>query len=249
MIDAILMTFRRSTLAFVTTALLFGASAGYSDSPVRAVPNFNLVDLQGKNHELRRAEGKAVVLFFTGNGCPIARKSVEKLKSLRERFGSDIAFWLINTYAADSRKECRKEYDDFHMRPLTYLRDPRQELALVLGVERTAEVVAIGTETWRVFYQGAIDDQFTEGAQRPAPEQKFLENALTQFTSGQLVAINRTQSRGCRINFAFDPPDLANLYACRVAPLLQSHCVECHQAGGIGPWAMDFTNMCVIIRE
>ena len=30
------------------------------------VPNFNLPDLGGRNHELRRAEGKAVVLFFTG---------------------------------------------------------------------------------------------------------------------------------------------------------------------------------------
>src|SRR5207244_7268256 len=30
------------------------------------VPNFNLPDLGGRNHALRRAEGKAVVLFFTG---------------------------------------------------------------------------------------------------------------------------------------------------------------------------------------
>ena len=59
----------------------------------RAVPNFNLVDLQGRNHELRRAEGKIVVLFFTGNGCPIARQSVAKLKALQDWLGHDVTFW------------------------------------------------------------------------------------------------------------------------------------------------------------
>jgi hypothetical protein len=233
------MTFRPVALSSVILALLFAAIHSYSDSPTRPVPNFNLVDLQGNNHELRRIEGKAVVLFFTGNGCPIARKSIEKIKALRDHFGTDVAFWLINTYAADSREDCRKEYGDFKMWPLIYLRDPKQEVALVLGVERTAEVVAIGTETWRVFYQGAIDDQLSEGAQRPAPEQKFLEDALTAFTSAQPVSTNHTQAHGCRINFAFDPPDRAALYTTRVAPLLRSHCAECHREGGIGPWAMD----------
>ena len=59
----------------------FGASEPGFAKP-REVPNFNLLDLNGRNHELRRAEGKAVVLFFTGNGCPIARQSVSKLKRL-----------------------------------------------------------------------------------------------------------------------------------------------------------------------
>jgi mono/diheme cytochrome c family protein len=198
------------------------------------------LDLRGKNHELRRAEAKAVVLFFTGNGCPIARKSVDKLKALRQHFGTDVAFWLINTYATDSREECRKEYAEFDMAPLTYLRDPKQAVALVLGVERTAEVVAISTETWRVFYRGAIDDQFTEGAQRPAAERKFLEEALTQFTSGEPIAAAGTQAHGCLVSFgSADPLSAPTLYASRVAPLLRSHCADCHQSGGIGPWAMD----------
>ena len=113
-------------------------------------PNFNLLDLTGRNHELRRAEGKAVVLFFTGNGCPVARQSIGKLKRLQERFGKDVTFWIVNTYPNDSVSDCWKEVADFRMRPLTYLRDPKQGLALALGVERTAEVVAIRTDDWSV---------------------------------------------------------------------------------------------------
>jgi len=205
-----------------------------------AVPNFNLLDLRGKNHELRRAESKAIVLFFTGNGCPIARKSIDRLKSLNDRFGKDVAFWIVNTYNNDSLEDCRKEYGDFSMRPLMYLRDPKQSLALVLGVERTAEVVAIRTDTWRVFYQGAIDDQFSEGAQRPAPEQNFIEMALAEFTSGKEVTIARTQAHGCLISFSVDDSiEAKTCYESKVAPLLRAHCAECHRSGGIGPWVMD----------
>jgi len=109
------------------------------------VPNFNLPDLNGRNHELRRAEGKVVVLFFTGNGCPIARQSISKLKRLHEQFGKDVTFWMVNTYSEDSSGDCHKEYQEFKMWPLTYLRDSKQGLAAAFGVERTAEVIAIGT--------------------------------------------------------------------------------------------------------
>ena len=45
-----------------------------------AVPDFSLLDLNGHNHQLQRAEGRAVVLFFTGTGCPIARKNSVKFR-------------------------------------------------------------------------------------------------------------------------------------------------------------------------
>ena len=61
-----------------------------ADAKPSEMPNFNLLDLSGRNHELRRAVGKAVVLFFTGTGCPIARQSVSKLLKLHERFGPDV---------------------------------------------------------------------------------------------------------------------------------------------------------------
>src|SRR5262245_55857124 len=53
----------------------------------REVANFALLDATGKLHELRRQEGKAVVLFFTANGCPVARQSAPKLNGLAQRFG------------------------------------------------------------------------------------------------------------------------------------------------------------------
>jgi mono/diheme cytochrome c family protein len=211
-----------------------------ANAVTREVPNFNLVDLREHNHQLRRVDAKAVVLFFTGNGCPVARQSVKKLKDLNDRFGKEVAFWIINTYAEDSRKDCRKEYADFEMQPLTYLRDPKQGVALALGVERTAEVVVIKTADWSVIYQGQIDDQLTEGAQKPKAEQTPLADALSAFIAGQPITAPHSTAHGCRISYtktgAADGPVS---YSQTVAPLLKQHCAECHREDGIAPWNMD----------
>src|SRR5688500_2338904 len=61
------------------------------------VLNFSLLDYAGKHYELRRADGRAVVLFFTGPGCPVARQIAPKLQKLSERFGKEgVVFWMIN---------------------------------------------------------------------------------------------------------------------------------------------------------
>jgi len=39
------------------------------------VPNFLLLDYRGKAHELHRAEGKAVVLFFPATVVPLRAKA------------------------------------------------------------------------------------------------------------------------------------------------------------------------------
>jgi mono/diheme cytochrome c family protein/peroxiredoxin len=223
----------------VALVLLLGFLAAAPRNASATAPNFNLVDLHGRNHSLRRAEGKVVVLFFTGNGCPIARQSVSKLKALRDRFGDDLTLWIVNTYTGDALEDCIKEYRDFSMWPLTYLRDPRQVVAMAFDVERTAEVVAISVGDWSVVYQGAIDDQFSEGAQRPKALTNFLQNVLTECLADKPVKLKRTQAHGCRINYAVPSDRTPISYAGQVAPLLEQHCVECHRAGGIGPWEMN----------
>ncbi|MSU32573.1 MAG: redoxin domain-containing protein [Pedosphaera sp.] len=179
----------------------------------RAIPDFALLDLQGCQFELHRAPGKAVVLFFTGVGCPIARKNARKLQSLSDQFRTNgISFWIINTYADDSVHAAQGEVMELNLRGLTYLRDPNQAVAQSLNVERTAEVVVVRLSDYKVLYQGAIDDQFTEGKERPTVLTPFLKTALKEFLAGQPVSVSRTASHGCRITFttaseAEVPPD------------------------------------------
>lgn len=209
------------------------------------VPNFLLLDYRGKAHELHRAEGKAVVLFFTGNGCPIARQSIPKLRELRRKFGGEgVTFWMINSYPEDDRASIRKEAEQFRVGSLPVLMDASQGLALSLNIQRTCEAVAINTKDWTVFFRGGIDDQLTEGAKKPEPTQRHLQAALTEFISDQAISHAKAPVHGCRIAFekVSDHPEGIVSYTKQIAPLLANKCVSCHSEGGIGPFAMSSYN-------
>jgi hypothetical protein len=239
-------------------------------SPQRLEPkadeviNFSLLDYKGKYYELRRSDARVVVLFFTSFGCPIARQSVPKLRSLRNQFESkDVSLWLVNSYPDDDPDDSTirmlvqsrnrglgpepdlKDAETMRLAllksvigNLPVLRDEAQLVAQRLGVTRTCEVIAIDTKTSTIIYRGAIDDQLSEGAQKPKATQKYLATALDEFLAGKPITTPKTQVHGCRIAFESEPPAQPISYNQAIAPLLQKHCVGCHSPGQIGPFAM-----------
>jgi hypothetical protein len=91
-----------------------------------------------------------------------------------------------------------------------------------------------------VFYRGAVDDQLTEGAKKPAPTAKYLQWALEEFLAGKPVTETTSAVHGCRIHVdaAKDSADAPISYSKEIAPLLMRKCADCHSAGNIGPWSM-----------
>src|SRR5437588_10403130 len=83
---------------------LRGAAANTEDLSRSAaeVPNFALIDHHGQLHELRRLGGKAVVLFFTANDCPVAGQSASKIRALRDKFAEQgVTVFMVNSSMAD----------------------------------------------------------------------------------------------------------------------------------------------------
>src|SRR5213080_1604360 len=79
-------------------------------APAEEVINFALIDHRGKLHELRRADARAVVLFFTGNGCPMAQQSIVKLRMLQQLYlERGVAIWMVNSNPGDDRASIIKE--------------------------------------------------------------------------------------------------------------------------------------------
>ncbi len=228
------------------------------------VINFSLLDYKGKYFELRRSDARVVVLFFTSFNCPIARQSLPKLKSLIKDFGGKgVDLWLVNSCTADdpddmmiqmlmmSRRNplapataftdtevMRLEMLKAAVGNLPVLRDENQLVAQSLGVNRTCEVIAIDPKTSTIIYRGALDDQNTEGTQKPEATTNYLATALGEFLAGKPVSNPRTQVHGCRITFENEMPKDPISYSRVVAPLLQKNCVGCHSPGQIGPFAM-----------
>ena len=202
--------------------------------------NFALLDHRGQSHELRRADARAVVLFFTGNGCAIARQSVWKLRALQQRYlDRGVTVWLINSNPKEDRTSLVEEAAALRSDPLPILKDETQGVARLLGVQRTGESIVISTKDWRIFYRGAIDDQFTEGAMKPRPTEKFLERALDEFLDGQPLSAAQTAANGCPIHFEIgDRGDAPVSFVKEVAPILTHKCVVCHRPGDVGSWVM-----------
>ncbi len=236
---SILYTIRRTAFAILVFSSLCARAA--SSAPAEEIINFSALDYKGANHELRRTDARAVVLFFTENGCPVARQSIEKLKDIRSKYADrGVVVWMIDSNAQDDRESIEKEVREFKINPLPVLMDDTQEIARLLSVNRSAETICLDASNWTVFYRGAIDDQLVEGAQKPEAKEKFVANALDQFLAGKTIERPKTVGRGCLITF--DPPadhkDTAVSYRTQIAPLLQAKCVSCHSPGNIGPFAL-----------
>lgn len=220
-------------MKLIAAALLLACA---SNALAEDIPNFSLLDYRGKYHELRRAEGRVVVLFVTGNGCPVARQSIQKLRSLRSKFASQgVVFWMLNANLQDDRKSIAEEAEEFRIGSIPILKDEVQAVARHLRVKRTCETFAIDTAAMKIFYRGAIDDQLAEGAQKDQAQEKYLDNALTEFLAGKPISVASTSPRGCLITYEKVEPVS---YATQVVPILQAKCVSCHSPGNIGPWSM-----------
>ena len=210
-------------------AILIG-SAVTSAAP-KQVPDFAMLDFRGNFHQLRRADAKVVVLFFTANGCPVARKSISPLRKLQEEFlEQGVRIWMVNSNSGDDRNSIRKEAEEFRTGSIPVLIDETQGVAAMLEVNRTATAVAIETSTWTVFYQGAIDDRLTEGSEKPAATEHYLRDALNEHLAGKPISKPSTVARGCIITIDDEPVSYA-----KVAPILEQKCFGCHSSGNIGP--------------
>jgi hypothetical protein len=219
------------------------ANAEREPKPAKAdeVVNFSLLDYRGRYHELHRTDAKAVVLFVAGNGCPIVRQSISKLRSVRSKFADKgVVFWMLNANSQDDRESVAEEAREFRIGSIPILMDELQAVARSLSVTRTAEAIAISTKDWTIFYRGAIDDQLTEGANKPQTTEKYLETALVEFLGGQPVTHPKAPVKGCLIKFEAEGGGKEEKvsYTKEIAPMLQHKCVNCHSPGNIGPFSM-----------
>lgn len=205
------------------------------------VPNFALLDHQGKFRELDyvlRSEGvKGLALFVQGNGCPLVRKRAPELERLKEAYGSQgIEFWMINANYQDEREDIAEEAAEYGFEGIPILVDESQLVAETLEIGRTAEMLLFGKDH-RLIYRGAIDDRMSYQKERPEAEKHFFKDAVDAYLKGEPVARPVTKAPGCKISFP-DKNEEAISYSEQIVPILKARCVTCHTKGGVGPFAL-----------
>ncbi|OWK38853.1 redoxin family protein [Fimbriiglobus ruber] len=240
-------------LLLVLTGTLAGAARGsgpQAPRPVppqqagvgRLVPDLSATDVTGKPVKLSEVgkNRKAVVVALTSTSCPISQKYLPALARLEKAYGSKgVAFVYLNPAATDTPETIRKARDSSGVVG-PYVHDKDGSLARAIGAESTGDVFVLDAKR-TVIYRGAVDDQYGFGYSRDAATHTYLTDALDAVLAGTAVKIRATEAPGCALELgdATGGPITAITYHNRVSRIMQSYCVECHRAGGVGPFPLD----------
>jgi len=235
---------------FFYTSIMFMMSCGQQVSEAvdlnMTVRNFGLYDHDNGFHRLHYYDdAPAIVLYVHGNACPIVRKSVTRFEEIRESYEKQgVKFFMVNSNLQDTRATIAEEAKTFGI-TTPILVDEDQLAAEILDVEITAETFVIDTEDWSVIYRGPIDDQLGYGSDKGEAKEQYLKDVLDAKLGGQEIAKLYRKAKGCAVSRLSTMEDYEDLTYSDVAPIFKDNCYDCHQAGGIAPWAMNSYPMVV----
>ncbi len=206
------------------------------------VDNFSLLDHEGRAHELYYYDdAPAIAIMIQGNGCPIVRNAWSDYSAVRDQFaGKGVEFYMLNANRQDKRSTIAEEAENFSY-DIPILNDETQLVAEALGVTRTAEVLVISPSDWSIIYRGPVNDRLGYGQQRAEASEHYLADALNAAITGEEIETRIRRSKGCIVNLpeaAKRAEHAAISYSETIAPLLAKNCANCHEEGGIAPWAM-----------
>jgi peroxiredoxin len=199
---------------------------------------FELPAANGKRVEFPDDHGGITVVCFLGAECPLARLYGPRLQQLADEFETQGVWFVgINSNRQDSMSDV-EDYVAEHEITFPVAKDYDNHVADQFGAHRTPEVFVID-EDLTVRYRGRIDDQYLPGIVRSEPSREDLRVALEELLSGEPVSVPSAEATGCRIGRVHAGEVTCQETWCReVTRILQAHCVECHRAGEIGPFAL-----------
>jgi peroxiredoxin len=115
----------------IVTNLSSSASKKYPQIGEKA-PNFNLLGLDGKSHQLSDYKGKVVVVNFWGTFCPPCKEEMPALQRQYDNWGQqDVAFLEVNL---DKNKVTVQSFMDQYHLSLPIVLDTKEEVRKLYGV-------------------------------------------------------------------------------------------------------------------
>ncbi len=184
------------------------------------------------------ADQQLVVVAFLGTECPLAKLYGPRLAELQRQYeDKGVAFVGINANTQDSLAEITA-YVTKHKISFPMLKDVGSRVADQFKAERTPEVFLLD-EKRTVRYHGRVDDQYLIGLSRYKVKRRDLALAIDELLAGKPVSVSHTDPIGCHIGRpSRNEPKGDITYSKDIAPIINSHCVECHRKGEVAPFAL-----------
>jgi len=205
-----------------------------------SIPNFGLFDHTGGFHRLHYYDNyDAIVLFVQGNKCPIVRNAFTDFKQIKSSFKDEkVKFFMINANVQDDRNKIANEAKEFDV-GTPILIDSDQLVADLLDIDITAEAFLINPKDWSLAYRGPLNDRIGYESQKNEASIDYLKDAIRDVITNGTVENSFVNTKGCAVVRKTKHEDYESLtYTEDIASILLENCFECHQEGGIAPWAM-----------
>jgi peroxiredoxin len=169
--------------------------------------DFKLKNVDGKEVSLsgNYKDAKGVIVVFTCNHCPFAKKYEDRVLALDKKY-KGLGYPVVAINPNDPAKESEDSYENMQKRSkeksysFPYLFDETQATAHAYGATRTPHIYILqkAGSDFVVKYIGAIDDNSDDAK---AVKEKYAENAVDALLAGKPVATTKTKAVGCTIKW------------------------------------------------
>lgn len=210
----------------------------------RRIEDAGFVTIDGAEHRIAEAKSyRGVVFAMTSATCPVSKRYLPTLAELATK-GKEagIPMVLVNAFASESEDEIREQLASLDAVDFLYVHDKDETLARALGATTTTEAFLLDSAQ-TLIYRGAVDDQYGIDYSVSEARRHFLREAIESLLEDRPVEIAATAAPGCELDIAdlkgSSTASTEVTYHRDVARILQRNCVECHNEGGIAPFALD----------
>lgn len=199
---------KKIMIAFAAVALValsaFTFIGGYKVGD-KAI-DFKLKNVDNKTVSLADyKDAKGIILVFTCNHCPFAKKYESRIIDLDKKFKAK-GFPVVAISPNDPIQEPTDSFENMQKLakekkyPFPYLIDESQDVAKTYGATKTPHVYILQKQQdgYVVKYIGAIDDNSDDIA---AVKEKYVENAVNNILAGKPVTPDNTKAIGCGIKW------------------------------------------------
>lgn len=180
------------------------AAIGVNDK----APNFELVDMDGKQVSLNDYKGKTVVLEWFNHGCPFVRKHYDSgnMQKLQQKYTKKGVVWLSIVSSAEGKqghltpKAAQKKKLEEKSGASNFLLDPEGKVGQLYAAKTTPHMYVIN-KTGDLVYQGAIDSISSADPSDISKAKNYVDLALSEILAGRKVTAQRTQPYGCSVKY------------------------------------------------
>ncbi len=162
-------------------------------------PGLVVKDVHGQAQKPFEAKGKAAVVFFITDDCPISNRYAREIHRICDAYSASAKCTLAYVDGDLTPAKVEKHMADFGHGGYPAVIDGKQLLVKAAGATVTPEAAVILADG-RIAYRGRIDNMYaTWGQTRNQATELDLRSALDQVIAGKPVTNPRTKAVGCYI--------------------------------------------------